>query len=129
MAQPAFDALLDWLREEFGDALRWVASFDSDSFSYIVRHIRDDLRTELTEQQLDMIIHRSMAIYNRRHLEDVYNHLGTARSLVVEHDRAMAVHVYFDGPKGVVVKLAKDASVRTPEFTREATSRLFGDEE
>jgi len=122
---PAYDSFIEWLRERYGDSLRWVAAFDSDHFTYKVRYIRDDLKTELTGHQLDVLIHRSMAVYNRRHLEDVYNHLGTAQSLVVEHDRAMAVHVYFDGSKGVVVKLCNDASVTTPEFTQDAMAKLF----
>jgi hypothetical protein len=122
---PALDSLVEWLQERYGDSLRWVASFDSDRFTYKVRYVREDLKTDLTEHQLDVLIHRSMAVYNRRHLEDVYNHLGTARSLVVEHDRAMAVHIYFDGSKGVVVKLSKDASVTTPSFTEDAMAELF----
>jgi hypothetical protein len=125
MAGPAFDAFVKWLQDRFGDSLRWVASFDSDKFSYKVRYVRDDLKNDLTDHQLQVIIHRSMAVYNRRHLEDVYNHLGTAQSLVVEHDRAMAVHLYFDGTRGVVVKLSKDASVTTPEFTEAAMTELF----
>jgi hypothetical protein len=125
MARPAFDPFIDWLHDRYGDSLRWVASFDSDTFSYKVRHVREDLKTDLTDHQLQVIIHRLMAVYNRRHLEDVYNHLGTARSLVVEHDRAMAVHLYFEGPKGIVVKLSKEASVTTPSFTEDAMRRLF----
>jgi hypothetical protein len=123
--RPAFDSFVERLRERFGESLRWVASFDSDRFAYEIRYVREDLKTELTEQQLDVIIHRSMAVYNRRHLEDVYNHLGTAQSLVVEHDRAMAVHVYFGDSRGVVVKLSTDASVTTPSFTEEAMAELF----
>jgi hypothetical protein len=122
---PAFDSFTEWLQERYGDSLRWVASFDSDRFTYTVRYIRDDLKTDLSDRDLQILIHRSMAVYNRRHLEDVYNHLGTAQSLVVEHERAMAVHVYFGGPKGVVVKLSKDVSVKTPSFTEEAMAELF----
>jgi hypothetical protein len=127
MARPDYDSLLDWLRERFGDDLRWVASFDSDRFDYRIRYVRDDLRTELTEQRLDVIVHRSMAVYNRRHLEDVYNYLGAAECLVVQHDRATAVHLYLDGATGVVVKLSTDAEVTVPTFREEATARLFPD--
>lgn len=126
---PAFDSFIEWLQEQYGESLRWVASFDSDRFAYKVKYIRDDLKTELTGHQLDVLIHRSMAVYNREHLEDVYNHLGTAQSLVVEHDRAMAVHVYFGGSKGVVVKLRKDASVTTPGFTQDAMAKLFPEDQ
>jgi hypothetical protein len=125
MARPAYGAFIDWLRDRFGDSLRWVASFDSDSFTYNVRHIREDLTSELSGLDLEYVIHRSMAVYNRDHLEDVYAHLGTAESLVVQHDRAMAVHVYFEGSRGVVVKLDTDATVETPTFTGEAMARLF----
>lgn len=128
MARPAYEPFLDWLEDQYGDGIRWVASFDSDRFDYRVRYVRDDLKTELTEQQLDVVIHRSMAVYNRRHLEDVYHHLGRAQSMVVEHDRATAVHLYLDDANGVVVKLSPDASVRTPEFARSAKARLFPDE-
>lgn len=127
MAKPAYDALLEWLQDRFGDSLRWMASFDSDTFSYDVRHVREDLKTDLTDLQLEYVIHRSMAVYNRDHLEDVYNHLGAARSLVVEHERAMAVHVYFEDASGVVVKLDKNAEVTTPGFADEARTTLFPD--
>ena len=126
---PAFDSLIEWLQERHGDSLRWVASFDSDRFTYKVRYIRDDLKTDLSDRDLQILIHRSMAVYNRRHLEDVYNHLGTAQSLVVEHERAMAAHVYFGGSKGVVVKLSKDASVTTPDFTQDAMTKLFPEDQ
>jgi len=122
---PAYDALVEWLRERFGESLRWVASFDSDRYTYRVRHVREDLRGELTEQQLDVIIHRSMAVYSRHRLEDVYRHLGTAHSMVVGHERATAVHLYLQGSDGVVVKLAPEASVTTPAFTEEAMAVLF----
>ena len=126
---PAFDSFVEWLQEQYGESLRWVASFDSDRFAYKVRYIREDLQTELTGHQLDTLIHRSMAVYNRRHLEDVYNHLGTAQSMVVEHDRATAVHVYFRGSKGVVVKLKNDVSVTTPGFTQDAMAKLFPEDQ
>ena len=126
---PAFDSFIEWLQERYGDSLRWVASFHSDRFTYKVRYIRDDIKTELTGRELDILIHRSMAVFNRRHLEDVYNHLGTARSLVVEHDRAKAIHVYFDGSKGVVVKISKDASVKIPSFREDAMAKLFPEDQ
>lgn len=124
MAPPEFDTLVEWLEDRFGDALRWTASFDSDRFAYSVRYIRPDLKTELTEQQLDVVIHRSMAVYNRRHLEDVYAHLGPAESLVVRHERATAIHVYFGDARGVVVKLSADTSVTLPEFVETAREKL-----
>lgn len=124
MGRPDYGTLVEWLRETFGDSLRWTASFDSDSLSYDVRYVRGDLKTELTEQQLDVVIHRSMAVYNRRHLEDVYSHLGPAESLVVQHERATAVHVYFGASRGVVVKLSEDASVTVPELVRAVRQKL-----
>jgi len=122
---PAYDALIEWLRDRFGESLRWVASFDSDHYTYRVRYIREELKSELTEHELDVIIHRSMAVYSRHRLEDVYRHLGTARSMVVEHERATAVHLYFGGTRGVVVKLGGEASVNTPGFTEETMAVLF----
>src|SRR6056297_56607 len=125
MAKPAYDDLLDWLQDRFDDELRWVASFDSDSFDYQVRYVREDLKTDLSSLQLEYVIHRSMAVYNRDHLGDVYRHLGDARSLVVEHERAMAVHLYFDESQGIVVKVSTDATVTTPTFTDNAMAVLF----
>lgn len=124
MGRPDYGTLVEWLRETFGDALRWTASFDSDSFSYDVRYVRQDLKTELTEQQLDVVIHRSMAVYNRRHLEDVYSHLGPAESLVVQHERATAIHVYVGTSRGVVVKLSADTSVTVPAFVQTVRQKL-----
>lgn len=114
MAKPRYDALADHLREQYGDHLRWVATFDSDRFTYRVRSIRDDLRTDLSEHQLDTIIHRSMALFDRDRMDDVYFHLGEVEALLVQHEAAMAVHIYLDDSTGVVVKIERDAEVRMP---------------
>jgi hypothetical protein len=122
-----YEALVTWLRGEFGDDLRWVASFDHETFSYTVRYIREDLKTELKEQELDTIVHRSLAVYNRRHVEDVYFHLGDAECLVVQHERATAVHVYLGESRGVVVKLADGATFTMPTFPESCRARLRGE--
>lgn len=124
MAKPDYDALVAHLTDRFGDALRWVASFDSDRFAYEVRYVRDDLKTELSDHDFDTIVHRSMAVFNRRHVEDVYFHLGDARSLVVEHERATAVHLYLDERRGVVVKVESGESVTMPELREACLERL-----
>jgi hypothetical protein len=114
MAKPRYDALADHLREQYGDRLRWVATFDSDRFTYRVRTIREDLRTALSEHQLDTIVHRSMALFDRDRMDDVYFHLGEVEALLVQHEAAMAVHLYLDDSRGVVVKIERDAEVRMP---------------
>jgi hypothetical protein len=119
-----FDALVEYVREEFGDDLRWVASFDSDRFTYQVRYIRDDLRTDLSDLELQTIIHRSMAVFNRDHVEDVYFHLGEARSLVVDHENATAFHLYLDDHRGVVVKVEAGASITVPDLRVASLDRL-----
>ncbi|MGM0592822.1 MAG: hypothetical protein ACQETI_14600 [Halobacteriota archaeon] len=113
---PDYDAFVSWLNDEYGGALRWVASFNHERFTHTVWFVRGDLRTELTEQQLDVIVHRSLAVFNKTHVEDVYTHLGDVRSLVVEHERATAVHVYLSEEVGVVVKLEPEATIEIPGF-------------
>ena len=124
MLNPNYDAMVSFLQEEYGDALRWVASFDSTGFTYDVRYIRDDLKTELSGFNFDTIVHRSMAIFNRRHVEDVYFHLGDAESLLVEYDEAMAVHLYLNDRYGVVIKIQSGADVSMPEFREACLERL-----
>ena len=124
MAKPDYDALISFLEERYGDALRWVASFDSDRIEYTVRYIRDDLKTDLSGLDFDTIVHRSMVVFNRRHVEDVYFHLGDARSLVAEYDDAMAVHLYLDDPRGVVIKIENGAEVSMPAFREACLERL-----
>jgi hypothetical protein len=114
MSRPRYDALVDHLREQYGDDLRWVATFDSDRFTYRVREIRDDLRTDLSEHQLDTIIHRSMALFDRDRMDDVYFHLGETEALLVQHEAAMAVHLYLDDSTGIVVMIDRSAEVRMP---------------
>jgi len=122
-----YEALVTWLREEFEDDLRWVASFDHRTFSYTVRYIREDLKTELKEHELDTIVHRSLAVYNRSHVEDVYFHLGDAECLVVQHERATAIHLYLDERRGVVIKLEDGATFTMPTFPESCRARLRGD--
>lgn len=124
MANPDYDALISFLTDRFDDSLRWVASFDSGRFSYKVRYVRDDLKTELSDLDLDTVVHRSMAVFNKRHVEDVYFHLGDARSLLVEHDQAMAFHLYLQSERGVVVKVESGEQVTVPELREECLDRL-----
>ncbi|HKJ59523.1 MAG TPA: hypothetical protein VKA37_09845 [Halobacteriales archaeon] len=124
MAKPDYEALISFLTDRFDGSLRWVASFDSTRFTYNVRYIREDLKTDLSGLEFDTIVHRSMAVFNRRHVEDVYFHLGDARSLLVDHERAMAVHLYLDDRRGVVVKIESGPSVSMPEFREACLERL-----
>ncbi|MFW5903504.1 MAG: hypothetical protein ACOCS7_02070 [Halolamina sp.] len=124
MPRPNYGALVSFLQEEYGDALRWVASFDSESMDYDIRYIRDDLKTDLSGFNFDTIVHRSIAIFNRRHVEDVYFHLGDAESLLVEYDEAIAVHLYLDDRRGVVIKIQSGADVSIPEFREACLERL-----
>ena len=121
---PDYDAFVSWLRDEYGEALRWVASFNHKRFSHNVRFIRDDLRNDLTDQQLNVIVHRSLAVFNKAHVEDVYTHLGEAHALIVEHERATAIHVYVSDETGVVVKLETEATVEVPGFAAACRERL-----
>jgi hypothetical protein len=126
MAKPDYDALISFLEERYGDSLRWVASFDSERIDYTVRYIRDDLKTELSGLDFDTIVHRSMVVFNRRHVEDVYFHLGDARTLVAEYDDATAVHLYLDDRRGVVIKIESGAEVSIPAFREACLERLEG---
>jgi hypothetical protein len=126
MAKPNYDDLITYLQDRFGDSLRWVAAFDHERFSYTVHFIRSDLESELSSREVDVIIHRSMAVFNRDHVEDVYSHLGDAKSLVVEHERAMAVHLYLDAHRGVVIKIGTGPDVTLPDFRNECLSHLEG---
>jgi hypothetical protein len=115
-----------FLLERYGDDLRWVASFNTDSYRYAVEYIRDDLRTELSTHQLDVVIHRSIALFNRPAVEEVYTHLGDARSLVLQHERATAVHVYLGGGDGVVIKIRAGNEISLPGLVDDCVAVLYG---
>lgn len=123
---PDYDALVAFLRDRFDDDLRWVASFNTDSYRYTVQYIRPDLKTELSSHDLMTVIHRSIALFNRPYVEEVYPHLGHARSLVLQHERATAVHIYLGGVDGFVVKIRAGNDVSVPEFVEECLSALYG---
>lgn len=119
-----YDALLEYLRDEYGEQLRWAASFDSERYTYRIRTIRDDLRTELTEQQLETIVHRSMALFRRDRMDDVYFHLGEAEAMLVQHERGMALHVYLEASRGFAIKFERDAEVTMPTVVDECLAAL-----
>jgi hypothetical protein len=55
-----------------------------------------------------------MALFDRDRMDDVYFHLGEVEAMLVQHEVAMAVHLYLDGSTGVVVKVERDAEVTMP---------------
>jgi hypothetical protein len=125
---PDYDALVAFLRNRFAADLRWVASFDAQSYQYTVQYIRPDLTTELSSHDLDVVIHRTIALFNRAYVEQVYTHLGDARSLVLDHDRATAVHVYLGESDGFVVKIRAGNEVTIPTFVDECLAVLYDTE-
>jgi hypothetical protein len=124
---PDFDGLVTDLTERFGDDLRWVASFDAERYDYEVRYIRPDLTDELSSRDLDIVVHRSIALFRRPYVEEVYDHLGPARTLVVEHERATAVHLYLSDTEGVIVKIRAGNEVAVPSFTDWCLDALYPD--
>lgn len=119
-----FDSLLSYLRAEYGADLRWVANYDSQRYNYKVRHVRKDLEGELKGAQLDHVIHRSLAVYNKRHAEGIYFHLGESDHLTVHYERGTAIHVFLDDHRGVTIMLEPDVSVTLPEFVEDCRERL-----
>lgn len=119
-----FEPLVDHLVTTHGDDLRWVANYNSQSFSYEFQFIRNDLKTELTGNQLDYVIHRSLAVYNKRHTEEVYFHLGDAHQLTVNYDKGTAVHVFLDDVRGVTIMVEPDLSLVFPDFVEECRDRI-----
>jgi hypothetical protein len=124
---PDLDSLVTALVDRFDDDLRWVASFDATRYDYDVRYVRPDLTTELSSHDLDVVIHRSIALFRRPFVEEVYTHLGPARTLVVEHERATAVHLYLSDTEGVIVKIKAGNEVSVPAFTEWCLDALYPD--
>ncbi|WP_440991867.1 hypothetical protein [Haloarchaeobius baliensis] len=120
-----YDALVAFLQERYAEELRWVATFQTTTYRYDVRYIRSDLKTELSTHDLDTVIHRSIALFNRPYLEKVYTHLGHVRSFVLQHERATAVHLYLGGGEGIVIKVRRGASVTLPDFVDECLDVLY----
>jgi hypothetical protein len=121
---PNYDSLVAVLRDRFDDDLRWVASFDATSYDYQIRYVRPDLKTELSSHEFDVVVHRSIALFRRPYLEEVYTHLGDARTLVVEHERATAVHIYLSDVEGVIIKIRAGNDVSIPSFTDDCLDAL-----
>jgi len=123
---PDYDSLVAFLRDRFEDELRWVASFNTETYGYKVRYIRPDLKTELSSYDLDVIIHRTIALLKRPYVEEVYTHLGHVQSLVLQHERATAVHVYLGDAEGFVVKIRAGNAITVPGFIDDCLTALYG---
>ncbi len=124
--KPNYDALVAFLLERYEDDLRWIASFDTDRYRYDVRYIREDLKTELSNHEFDVVVHRSIALFNRPYVEEVYTHLGHACSFVLQHERATAVHVYLSDTDGIIIKIRAGNEISVPGFVEECLAVLYG---
>ncbi|MFD1646810.1 hypothetical protein [Haloarchaeobius litoreus] len=124
MQKFSFDRLVTFLDERYGDDLRWVANYNSRTYEYRFHHVRDDLTTEFTENQLDFLVHRSLAVYNKRHAEEVYFNLGAADSLVVDYENGTALHVFLDDRRGVTIVVEPTVSVTVPDLVDECREHI-----
>ena len=118
------DELVVFLRDRYGDDLRWVANYNSQTYDYRIHHVRDDLTTELTGNQLDYVIHRSLAVFNKRHSEEVYFHLGESDYLVVHYERGTALHVFLDDERGVTVMLEPEVPFTLPDLVSDCRAHI-----
>jgi hypothetical protein len=125
---PDYQVLVTHLLDTHEDGLRWVARFDSERYSYNVEYIRDDLTTELSTHDLDVVIHQTVALFNRPYVEKVYTHLGDAQALVLQHERATAVHIYLSEREGLVIKLRAGIEVTLPGFVDECLAVLYDEQ-
>ncbi|MFC7095825.1 hypothetical protein [Halobaculum marinum] len=122
---PDYDNLIAYLSEEFDDDLRWVASFNAQSYDYTMHYIRPGLETELSTHEFDIVVHRSIALFRRPYVEEVYAHLGPAQSLVIQHERATAFHLYLSDVTGVIIKIAEGNDITVPAFTEACLDALY----
>jgi hypothetical protein len=127
--EPNYDRLVAFLRDRFDDDLRWVASFNARTYRHTMHYVRPDLKTELTNHQFDVVIHRMIALFRRSYVEEVYSHLGDANSLVLEHERATAVHVYLSDEEGIVIKIRAGNDITIPSFVDECLAVLYDEDE
>ena len=127
-APPDYDRLVAALRDRYGDAVRWVASCDTDADRYEVRCVRRGLETERSSHDLDVVIHRSIALFDRPYVEEAYRYLGDVQALILQHERATAVHVYLGPSEGFVVKVRAGEAVTLPAFVDDCLAALYGTE-
>ncbi|WP_440988329.1 hypothetical protein [Haloarchaeobius baliensis] len=124
MQKYSLDRLVPFLENRYGDDLRWVANYNSRTYEYRFHHVRDDLTTEFTGNQLDYLVHRSLAVYNKRHAEEVYFNLGAADSLVVDYEHGTALHVFLDDRRGVTIVVEPTVSVTVPDLVDECREHI-----
>ena len=55
----------------------------------------------------------------------MYSYLGDATSLVLQHERATAVHIYLTDTDGVVVGIQAGNEITIPEFVDECLAELY----
>lgn len=123
--KPDYDNVLAFLHDRFVDDLRWVASFDTTTYDYQMHYIKPGVETELSDQEFDAVVHRSMALFRRPAVEEAYGHLGSARALVIEHERATAVHIYLSATTGLIIKVRAGSDVTVPAFTEACLDALY----
>lgn len=116
--------LTSFLRDEYGSDLRWVANYNSKNYDYDIQFVKASLKNELKGNQLDYIIHRSLAVYNKRHTEEVYFHLGESNYLITDYERGTAFHIFLDDTRGVTIMLEPNIPVTLPAFVETCQEKI-----
>lgn len=63
-------------------------------------------------------------MFNKRHVEEVYFHLGEADYLITNQEKGTAFHIYLGENRGVVIMLEPDVEVSLPGFIEECRNKV-----
>lgn len=119
------DALLDYLREEAGSALRVVIWYTADDFGGL--YVRDDLDREAVVDRARYLSER-LTIGPDPLDGSPMESLGEERAMVQVREEAVIIRFPVTADRGLVVSLDVEAARDLHEFVTECTSRLEGAE-
>lgn len=112
--------LITYLRSQAGDYLRGVATYNAEEYS--VLYLRDDLRTQHFETDLDKIHDRLR--YESRAREQRAFPFGPLDGTVRLFEEAMVLHYPHTQERGTVITLDPEVGRDLAAFMRECEKRI-----
>jgi hypothetical protein len=122
MSSAIAEELASYLDQQAGDSLRAVGHYSADDYEVV--HLRDDLRQQYTDDEIEGIVEGLRWESFGKSTQEGQFHLGPLNCSIKAFEEAVVMHFPYDDKRGTLVSLDSGAARDLLQFIDECLTRI-----